>query len=304
MGYQFNQHESIARNINRILAEQINAAIGALENPDESKEESIHGVRKGIKKIRALFRLVRSELKEKDFDRENTHYRQIGHQLSQLRDATVMIKTLDKLQQAYPSLLSPQVFSTLKKSLTQKQDQISGEFFKDDTKLEEVVTAFRQAPRRVRGLSKKHRSFSVFAPNMKGIYRRARKALRVATREPSMDNLHELRKEVKTIWYHTRLLEPIWPGLLAAFGKEIGRLGELLGEDHDYGVLADEIESDRLLLRNQQTKQTILQLLHQQRTRLQEEIFPLANRVLAQKANAFVGQYRLYWKLWQAEVRK
>jgi phage regulator Rha-like protein len=55
MGYQFNQHESIARNINRILAEQINAAIGALENPDESKEESIHGVRKELKKSERFF---------------------------------------------------------------------------------------------------------------------------------------------------------------------------------------------------------------------------------------------------------
>ena len=86
--------------------------------------------------------------------------------------------------------------------------------------------------------------------------------------------------------------------MLTAFGREIGRLGEVLGEDHDYGVLAEEIASDR----NKQTKQTILQGLHQQRTTLQEQIFPLANRVLAQKAGAFVGEYRLYWKLWQAKA--
>jgi CHAD domain-containing protein len=144
----------------------------------------------------------------------------------------------------------------------------------------------------------------VLKPNLTAIYRRARKALQVARRDPSSHHFHELRKEVKTIWYHTRLLEPIWPALLAAYSQELGRLGELLGDDHDCGVLAEEIESGRLLLRNKQTKATVLQLLHQKRTSLQEQIHPLANRLLAEKASAFVGRYGLYWKLWQAETNQ
>jgi CHAD domain-containing protein len=303
MGYNFNQEQSIARNINRILSEQVKAAIDSLENPGESKGETIHGVRKRIKKIRALFRLVRSELKAEVFKRENSQYRTIGHTLSPLRDATVMINTVEKLQQTHPANISPNVFSTIRKALAQKQDQVSSEFFEDNNKMGEVVAAFRKAPLRVPDLSKNHRSFSVFRPNMKGIYRRGRKALQAATREPSIHNFHELRKEVKNIWYHTRLLEPMWPGLFGAYGQELGRLGELLGDDHDFGVLAQEIESGRLLLRNKQTKATVLQLLHQQRTTLQQQIHPLANRLFAEKTGDFVGRYRLYWNRWQAEAK-
>ena len=141
------------------------------------------------------------------------------------------------------------------------------------------------------------------APNLKGIYRRARKALKVVTQEPSIHHLHELRKEVKTLWYHTQLLQPIWPGLFKAYERELGRLGELLGDDHDFGVLAQEMESDRLRLSNQRTKETLLQLLGEQRTQLQEQILPLANRLLAEKAGDFVGRYRRYWKLWRAEAK-
>lgn len=304
MGYVFSRQESIAANINRILSEQVNAAIESLENSGELKEETIHEVRKRIKKIRALFRLVRTELDEEVFRRENRYYRRIGHQLSHVRDATVMIQTVEKLRQAHPDALSHTVFVALRNALALKQAQVSQEFFDDETKIGEVADALRQASLQIPGLSKHPNAFSVLGPNLKGIYRRGRKALRVATQEPSSHNFHELRKEVKTLWYHTLLLKPIWPGLFGAYGQELGRLGELLGDDHDFGVLAEEIESGRLVVRNNKSKETVVQLLHGQRTQLQEQIYPLANRLLAEKARDFVGRYRLYWKLWRAEANQ
>lgn len=302
MGYVFERQESIATNVNRILAELVNAAIDALENPGESREETVHGVRKRIKKVRALLRLIRRELDEDVFRRANSQFRSIGQQLSHIRDATVMMHTIEKLQQTHSAALSPNVFVGLKKALAQKQELVSHTFFDEENTIKEVADALRQAPQSVLGLSEKHDSFSVLAPNLKGIYRRGRKALKLATQEPSSHNLHELRKEVKTIWYHTLLLKPIWPGLFGAYGQEFGRLGELLGDDHDFGVLAEEIESDLLTMRNRKSKETVLQLLHDQRTALQEQLFPLANRLFAEKSGDFVDRYRRYWKLWRAEV--
>lgn len=304
MGYAFERQESTASNINRILSEQIEAAIGALENAGESKEETIHGVRKRIKKIRALLRLVRSEVKPTVFRRENIKYRAIGHQLSQLRDATVMIHTLEKLRQAHPDSIPLKVFSTLKRALVRRQGQVSREFFEDGTNMQDVIEALRNVSSKVPGLSKTHHHFADFRANLDGVYRRGRKALRVAAHEPSSHNFHEFRKEVKTIWYHTRLLQPCWPGFFAAYADELGRLAELLGDDHDVGVLAGEIESERLLLVDKRAKETLVQALHQQRTRLQEQIHPLANRLFAEKAGDFVGRYHLYWKLWQTEAKK
>ena len=304
MGYVFKQEQSIAQNINRILSEEVGAAINALENSGESTADAIHGVRKRIKKIRALFRLVQSELRRQDFKRENTYYRLIGHQLSHLRDATVMINTAEKLREAYPDQISPEVFAIIRKALVQQQNQANRDFFDDPDTIREVADAFRQARLPVAGLSKHPNAFWMMAPNLKGIYRRARKAMKIVTQDPSIHHLHELRKEVKTLWYHTRLLRPIWPGLFGAYEQELGRLGELLGDDHDFGVLAQAMESDRLLLPDQQTKEILVQLLQAERTQLQEQILPLANRLFAEKTTDFVGRYRRYWKLWQAEAKQ
>ncbi len=215
-----------------------------------------------------------------------------------------MINTLDKLRAAQPAVLSSRTFARLRKALVSQQERTARAFFDDPAKFGQVARDFEQASQRVAGLSKRHNGFSLMAPNLKAIYRRARKALKEANHEPSIDHLHELRKDVKTLWYHTRLLAPIWPGLLKAYEHEFGHLGELLGDDHDFGVLAQTIESNGLLLRNQQTKIVVLQGLHQQRTQLQEQIYPLANRLLAEKAGEFVQRLRLSWKVWQAEANQ
>src|SRR3712207_6183684 len=94
MGYELTSAEPLANNVSRILNEELSEAIASLQNPGDQREETIHSVRKRIKKIRALFRLVRSELDDELFNQENIRYRDIGNKLSHLRDATVMIKTL------------------------------------------------------------------------------------------------------------------------------------------------------------------------------------------------------------------
>ena len=303
MAYVFKPEGSVAHNLNRILSQEIKAALNTLQQPDQNTGEAIHRIRKRIKKIRALFRLIRSELNQNDFQRQNSYYRMIGQQLSSLRDASVMINTLQKLRQAQPAGVSSQVFSRLHKVLTAQQDQATRQFFDDPTQIGELTKAFEQAPQRVTGLSKHHKGFGMIAPNLKTIYQRAQKALKRAVHKPSVNKLHELRKEVKTLWYHTRLLEPSWPGLLKAYGHELGQLGELLGNDHDYGVLAQLIDSDALRLPNQSTKKALLNELQQQRIGLQAQLFPLANRLLGEQAGTFVKRFERPWKLWRLEVK-
>jgi CHAD domain-containing protein len=304
MAYVFKPNQSIAHNINRILGEEVTAALDALKSPDQINPETIHTIRKRIKKIRALFRLVRSGLKEKDFQHKNSQFRTIGHRLGPLRDATVMIKTLTKLGQAQPAGVPTRVLATLHKALLQQQDQAASAFFQEGNQINEVARAFAKASRKATGLSKKHTGFGVMAPNLKSIYRRARKALKVAIDDPGIDQLHELRKDVKTLWYHTRLLLPIWPGLFKAYEQEFGRLGELLGDDHDFGVVAQAIEADQLLVRNKPTKEALLRGLQAQRDQLQAQIFPLAHRLLAEKPGVFVNRLNLHWRLWQQEATK
>ncbi len=302
MGYELNREETVSGNVTRILREELSAAIASLEKPGDDKETTIHSVRKRIKKIRALLRLVRSDMDEETFRGENLRYRNIGNLMSHLRDATVMINTLDKLRETHPDGLPETAFAGLRQSLVTRQAEVSEAFFAAENRIGEVIAALREAEQNLPEPSGRD-SFAVFAPNIKGIYRRGVKAFALAISEPTAHNFHELRKEVKNLGYHTRLLHPVWPVLFEAYEHELGVLAELLGEDHDLGVLADEIESGRLGRDDEAGNARLVTLLHEERENLQRQFYPLAQRLFAEKPADFVGRYRLYWRIWRGEAQ-
>ena len=67
---------------------------------EAERDTAIHEARKSMKKIRAALRLMRPEL-DAVYPAENTWFRDVGQQLSQFRDAGVMIETFDGLVAKY-----------------------------------------------------------------------------------------------------------------------------------------------------------------------------------------------------------
>lgn len=303
MAYELLKEETIDEGVRRILSEEILAAIETLENTGANKDVAIHSVRKRIKKIRAVLRLIRHQVDDKVFKQENIRYRNLGHMLSHLRDATVLINTLNKLRQTYRKEIPYLAFRKAKKTLVQQQNKASKEFFQENNTVQQVLDAFKEAYTHVPEISIKKDSFAAFGPSMKGIYKRAKKAFDLARQDPSAHNFHELRKEVKHLGYHTRILTPVWPGFFQAYAKELDRLAELLGDDHDMGVLAEQIESGKLSFRRKATKAKFLSAIAKQRESLQQQIYPLAQQILAEKPGDFINRFQLYFDLWRSAYK-
>jgi CHAD domain-containing protein len=301
MGYELNINESVAENIRRIWAEELVSAIERLQNPGNDREKAVHEVRKGVKKIRAVLRLVRRGLGRELFGQENTRYRNIGHMLAHVRDSTVMIKTLDKIKISDSKAIPKAAYTNVRKKLVDKQAEVSRIFFDENKSIEEVLAAFREAQQNQPQVPITKDSFAVFATNIQQIYEQGKKAYVYASKNPSIDSFHELRKEVKNLWYHTRILKPIWPGFLEAYAAELGALSELLGDDHDLGILYEEIEGGRINFSRKATSDRVLHVIESHRQRLQEQVYPLAKRIFAEETEAYTGRLKLYWKIWRRE---
>src|SRR5438128_1471546 len=71
----------------------------------EDPSDCLHGVRKDLKKSRAVLRLLRHELGESRYRDENNVYRDAGRLLSHTRDAEVKVKTLESLCGRYVGTL-------------------------------------------------------------------------------------------------------------------------------------------------------------------------------------------------------
>ena len=93
--YRIDPAQPVPDEVRRVARGRIDHAIDELRGTsDSTRAEAVHEARKDMKKLRALLRLVRDELGEDVYRRENDCFRDTARTLSGLRDAEVMLATL------------------------------------------------------------------------------------------------------------------------------------------------------------------------------------------------------------------
>jgi CHAD domain-containing protein len=262
------------------------AGVGIAEDP----VAGIHEVRKDIKKARSLLRLVRSGIGGKAYRRENRHLRDTARGVSGVRDADVLVETVDKLAERYVGRLPKRAFATVRRRLAREaggSGAVGG-----DSVSESLVAALNQTRERIDSWGLDACDEATLRAGAVRAYARGRDALAAVERERSVEALHDWRKRVKDLWYHQRLLRNAWDAQLKATAQESHRLADLLGDDHDLAVLAERV-ADRpgsAALDNE----TLLSLIAERRAELQHEALELGRRVYAEKPKAYgrrLGRY-------------
>jgi len=124
-------------------------------------------------------------------------------------------------------------------------------------------------------------------------YGRGRKTLGRARRSRSLEDLHAWRKRVKDLWYHERLLAPAAGPAVRSHAKDAHRLADLLGDDHDLGVLRDALTRD--LTPVPVDVDAVVAVLDHRRAELQDEAIRLGQRVYAESPKAFRRRMRRSW---------
>ncbi len=115
-------------------------------------------------------------------------------------------------------------------------------------------------------------------------YTRGRAERALAEAHPTVIHLHDWRKRVKDLWYHHRLLKPVWPEVVKAWGEEAHILSEQLGDDHDLAVLRERLEQG---LDAPLDLAPLLALVDERRAELQAEARLVAARLYVEKPKAF-----------------
>jgi CHAD domain-containing protein len=238
MAYRLKSGEDAGRGVRRIAREQIDLASGRLTAGDVG--EGVHEARKAFKRLRALLRVARKPLGDEVYRLENTTFRDLGRDLSGVRDAAVLVETLDELRDRYAGELSDAAFDGLREAL-QAEARTAHDALEDDRALTQRATADLVAARdRVAGWPLPDGAgVAILAPGFRRIYRRGRNALRAAERDTSTESLHELRKRAKDLWHAAQVLRPAAPKQLERLGRDAHALSDVAGDDHDLAVILD-----------------------------------------------------------------
>ena len=296
MAFRLDPAESVPDGVRRIAREQLDQSIHRLTLGTDDRDRDVHSARKSMKCLRGLVRLVRPDLGGEAYRRENETYRDTARRLAGLRDATVLVATLDRVAGGLNGRAGD--LGSLREQLAGRRGRAyeSGE---QGPVLDACAEVLRQARDRVDHWPLEGAGWRGLGGGLLGVYRRGRREFDEASWRPSVESLHEWRKRVKYLWYHSRLLQPLWPALMTAWQKELDRLGELLGDDHDLAVLAGVLRQE-----GGPEGQELLASVSRRRHELQEEARVLGMRVYAERPGDLRRRLRGYWRAWEEERRR
>lgn len=300
--YQFVADESVSANVKRIITEHIDRAVWQLTEPPKGRDKGVHDARKCFKKIRAVLRLVRAELGEDIFKRENIRYRDAGRRLAPVRESAVLIQTFDRIVDRFANQLAPGAFFGVRAELEAIHQTVTEQILDHENHVPEVLEVLHQARQQVPHLPIINEDFSALYGGLRRVYRRGRNRLADAYAAPSAESFHEWRKRLKYLWYHMRLLNPVWPGQLTALATELSEVADWLGDDHDLAELRLAVMQHPEWFRNEGELQVLLALMEYWRREFQIMAKPVGERIYVDSPKVFVNRIAAYWQVWRTET--
>ena len=301
MEYRLKQSESVSEGVRRMAAAQLDRALDYLGRQDGERDKHIHEARKATKRLRALVRVVRGDLGEEVYALENQCYRSAGQRLSRLRDATVLVETLDRLVESLGEDVPKSRFARVRTWLVERRDRVYSQADSSNRVVQEAVTDLAQARERLEDWHLQRQGWGGVRVGVQRIYARGRRDFAGAYALPSDEAFHDWRKQVKYLWYHTQILENIWPPVMQSLAEELDQLGELLGQDHDLAVLRTTVLVEFPRAGATATLRALERRINGVRARMQAEACPLAERIYLERPRDFTRRLRGYWRVWQAE---
>jgi CHAD domain-containing protein len=230
MPFHFKRKEPPVLAVRRVCREHIREALESLRKPYHPA--AIHGVRKEIKKLRAIFQLVQGKMSRGDYRKAAKTLRQAAERLAAPRDAQVMLKAFEKLAGDSAARRFPKVGKILQKHYRSTTGR-----FRDDDAFSAAKQILRKMKKRTGRLEIDAGGWSAIEPGLRQSYRLGWQAAELASRQPSPENFHAWRRHVKIFGYQLRLLCPEWPAATRIMADDLEKLGEVLGDDHDLDLL-------------------------------------------------------------------
>jgi CHAD domain-containing protein len=312
--------ERPAEGLRRIALGQLDLVLELLEGELDraGAARTVHETRKALKRLRALVSLLKDELPEGEFTRENAILRAAGRRLAGARDAEVMVATLERLLERHPRKLARRrSIATLRDRLAAERDRAAAStLLGDSSARRELIGEVHALRSRVSQWRLADRpGMAVAEPGLRRIYadgrrRYRRAALAGGDRTRAM---HEWRKRVKDLRHAAEMLDRSAPssgrrarhgnrGRGGRRGKEAARihrlarradaLGEVLGEDHDLAVFAERVRTDGALMLGRPARKTLLRLVARRRRQLRRRALRQGERIYRRRPKVFVARVR------------
>jgi len=299
MAFELKPGEPVGAGVTRNVRNQIEKAFrhaGAEEKLSEN--EAIAEVRKCFKRVRAALRLVREELGDDLYREENWCFRDAARPLTQVRDAGVLVETADRLRAQLTQTIGRAAFTKIRAVLVANHEEVRRGVMDEDKAFAAVQESATRALARLPEWRLQREGWAAVEPGLRRVYRAGHRALALAAENPSMENLHEWRKQAKYLWHHLQLLEATWTDGQKQLAEQTHKLSTLLGEDHDLAVLRETLAADPLAYGGHRALKAAFAVIDRQRRELEAQAFSLGQELYTDAPAAFTSRIGA-WMSWK-----
>jgi len=230
MAYRITRWQFPGADAARAAAEQLRRALACLILAPATPD-AVHAARKHCKKARAALRLI-ATARADGFAPERALIRDAARCLAAARDAQAVLAVAE---QRYAGPETEPMIAALRLRADQEAERAdAGEA------VDRAREMLRDATARIE-LAYADPGIEAVRAGWRSSRRRARKALRRARAQPTDDAYHTLRKRLKELWYHARLLHKAAPKRMGRIARLARKATDLLGDHHDLAVFGQAL---------------------------------------------------------------
>ncbi|MFO8076276.1 MAG: CHAD domain-containing protein [Actinomycetota bacterium] len=291
MRYELDPTAPPAEEVRRVVVEGIDDVCARLRSDEGTFGQAIHESRKRLKEARAVLRLARRGMRKGQAKAAQDTLRDAGRRLAPVRDAEVVLATLDRLRG------EDDLAAAFRDELLEELASARGRVSRPE--VTGAVLADLDAVREAAGSWRLDVDAGVLTDGLARTHRAGRKALAATLAAPGDDEaLHAWRKRVKDGWYHLLLLRAAWRPAVAALADEAHVISEALGSDHDLAVLETRFAGRRSAGGDEEAAE-LARRLEVARDPLRERALAVGRRLYATPA---VNHARLLAGWWRVTV--
>jgi CHAD domain-containing protein len=295
MTYRLKPDESSRDGVVRIAGRELAKAREQLRSrgrkgEEESGDEAVHEVRKGLKRVRALLRLVRDELGDPVYHRENLALRDAARPLAELRDAAVLVETLDAVARGARGGLAPSELNGLRDGLLRNHQEVGRRVLVEESAFAVVSGALDRSLARLPGWPIERDGWPTLAGGLRRVYRTGRRALAAVLAEPTVESFHEWRKQAKYLWHVLQLIEDLRSSTAPGMVGQVRKLTRLLGDEHDLTLLRRRIGTHPALAGIPRPS-ILVALIDRRRLLLRTQALALGGELYRDRPKVFVDRF-------------
>lgn len=290
-------HDTAVGLVRRAALAHLAKADELLSTSPRWSAETIHEIRKSVKRIRAVLDLLRTRLGilRDDWD---DRLQSVNRTLSAARDLDASIA---RLAEFTPRASAEEIAVIERLRLELAHRRVAAEREHASATMRPLHTETVRAVRD--GLAEWQGDVSsrlLDGPEVTRMVKQARKRIEHLQDRPQSEDVHELRKVVKRRLYWLEILRPIWPVGFKAEERLVDRLAERLGRHHDLIVLQEHLSSSTLA-----DDESLRPGVHSLRKRLRKaqrvlerQALKLVQRLFAEKPKAFRRRWAACEDIW------